>query len=93
MEDHLVVLVDRLLTGSTLEAAMSSRNSVKEEAAAAFDESMLGLSLKDDHGNDPSSIKIVECRICLDEDSDSSMEAPCSCTGSLKVPRKLSPWI
>ncbi|KAK8517725.1 hypothetical protein V6N13_127882 [Hibiscus sabdariffa] len=28
--------------------------------------------------------KLVECRICHDEDEDSNMEIPCSCCGSLK---------
>ncbi|KAF2317841.1 hypothetical protein GH714_041157 [Hevea brasiliensis] len=28
--------------------------------------------------------KMVECRICQDEDEDSNMETPCSCCGSLK---------
>ncbi|GJU87132.1 ALP1-like protein [Tanacetum coccineum] len=28
--------------------------------------------------------KMVECRICQDEDYDSNMESPCSCCGSLK---------
>jgi hypothetical protein len=27
----------------------------------------------------------VECRICQEEDWDTSMEAPCACCGSLKV--------
>ncbi|PIN06203.1 Ubiquitin--protein ligase [Handroanthus impetiginosus] len=28
--------------------------------------------------------KLVECRICQDEDVDSNVETPCSCSGSLK---------
>ncbi|XP_024978049.1 uncharacterized protein LOC112515450 isoform X2 [Cynara cardunculus var. scolymus] len=31
-----------------------------------------------------SAKKLVECRICHDEDEDSNMETPCSCCGSLK---------
>ncbi|CAI9110616.1 OLC1v1010672C1 [Oldenlandia corymbosa var. corymbosa] len=31
-----------------------------------------------------SSPEKVECRICHDEDQDSNMETPCSCTGSMK---------
>ncbi|KAL0786628.1 hypothetical protein Bca101_002874 [Brassica carinata] len=27
---------------------------------------------------------MVQCRICHDEDLDSNMESPCSCSGSLK---------
>jgi len=29
--------------------------------------------------------KVVQCRICHDEDESSNMEAPCACSGSLKV--------
>ncbi|GAB4832348.1 hypothetical protein Ancab_006364 [Ancistrocladus abbreviatus] len=31
-----------------------------------------------------SSRKLVECRICHDEDEESNMETPCACCGSLK---------
>ncbi|XP_076940625.1 uncharacterized protein LOC143609874, partial [Bidens hawaiensis] len=31
-----------------------------------------------------SPSKLAECRICHDEDQDSSMEIPCGCCGSLK---------
>ncbi|KAI4352134.1 hypothetical protein L6164_006415 [Bauhinia variegata] len=34
--------------------------------------------------NRSSPIKIVECGICHDEDEDSNMESPCSCSGSLE---------
>ena len=30
-------------------------------------------------------LKMVQCRICHEEDLDSNMESPCSCSGSLKV--------
>lgn len=33
---------------------------------------------------EPSPKKLVECRICHDEDDISSMENPCSCSGTLK---------
>ncbi|KAL0674963.1 hypothetical protein Bca4012_002944 [Brassica carinata] len=32
----------------------------------------------------PSRRNMVQCRICHDEDLDSNMESPCSCSGSLK---------
>lgn len=34
---------------------------------------------------DIGSKKVVDCRICHDEDEDSNMEVPCSCSGTLKV--------
>ncbi|KAI9085592.1 hypothetical protein K1719_032435 [Acacia pycnantha] len=37
-----------------------------------------------DGANKVSPNKLVQCRICHDEDEDSNMETPCSCSGSLK---------
>lgn len=77
-----MLLVDRLLTESTLEAAIESRN-----------QNLLASWITDGTTADCSSQsadavltprKMVECRICQDEDMDSNMEAPCSCCGSLK---------
>ncbi|KAM6562969.1 hypothetical protein CsatB_022967 [Cannabis sativa] len=81
MGDHFVLLVDRLLTESTLEAAIESRNrSIQAAKSAATDDS----SKKVDFGDISSPRKLVECKICHDEDRDSNMETPCSCSGSLK---------
>ncbi|XP_011097148.1 uncharacterized protein LOC105176135 [Sesamum indicum] len=70
MGDHFVLLVDKLLTESTPEAAIQSKN--------GFSFDRLDLNL----GSSPG--KLAECRICHDEDEDSNMEIPCSCRGSLK---------
>ncbi|KAF3616764.1 putative repressor of RNA polymerase III transcription MAF1 -like protein [Capsicum annuum] len=82
MGDHLVFLVDRLLTESTLEAAIESRNQ-NELASWTTDVPTANCS-----SQSPDAIltprKMVECRICQDEDIDSNMETPCSCCGSLK---------
>ncbi|EPS65283.1 hypothetical protein M569_09497, partial [Genlisea aurea] len=89
MGDHFVLLVDRLLTESTLEAAIESRNSaasimkIREDSATVFFQESKIIK-------PPSSTRIVECRICQDEDVDSNMEAPCSCSGSLKASSILS---
>ncbi|KAL5553373.1 hypothetical protein UlMin_040774 [Ulmus minor] len=81
MGDHFVLLVDRLLTESTLEAAIESRNRSIQSATSIEDDMKIENSTKKlDFG--PG--KLVECRICQDEDEDSNMEAPCSCCGSLK---------
>lgn len=77
MGDHFVLLVDRLLTESTLAAAIESRHAAEEATRIEI------LSYKKVVG-DGSPTKIVECRICQDEDEDSNMETPCSCCGSLK---------
>ncbi|XWS69295.1 hypothetical protein CRYUN_Cryun04dG0166700 [Craigia yunnanensis] len=82
MGDHFVLLVDRLLTESTLEAAIESRNrSLQATASAVGDTKVFNSSPKVDLS---SPRKIVECRICQDEDEDSNMETPCSCCGSMK---------
>ncbi|XWS34525.1 hypothetical protein CRYUN_Cryun21dG0045900 [Craigia yunnanensis] len=82
MGDHFVLLVDRLLTESTLEAAIESRNrSLQATASAVDDTKVFNSSPKADLS---SPRKIVECRMCQDEDEDSNMETPCSCCGSLK---------
>ncbi|XP_031253275.1 uncharacterized protein LOC116111219 isoform X1 [Pistacia vera] len=85
MGDHFVLLMDRLLTESTIEAAIESNNRLQQAAALANKDSMAKLSshrVDKDIGSSPS--KLVECRICHDEDQDSNMEIPCSCCGSLK---------
>lgn len=84
MGDHFVLLVDRLLTESTLEAAIESRNQLKQSISSRIDDTVTSCSSKDLEA-DLTPRKIVECRICQDEDWDSNMEAPCSCCGSLKV--------
>ncbi|KAL3644691.1 hypothetical protein CASFOL_009871 [Castilleja foliolosa] len=82
MGDHFVLLVDRLLTESTLGAAIESRNLLLKQAApVTIDETIIDCG---PHKNSEASGKLVECRICQDEDMDSSMESPCSCSGSLK---------
>ncbi|KAH9675594.1 ring-ch-type domain-containing protein [Citrus sinensis] len=85
MGDHFVLLVDRLLTESTIEAAIESGNrsqqatpSAKDDRTAEFSTHRMDKSI----GSSPS--KLVECRICHEEDEDSNMEIPCSCCGSLK---------
>ncbi|KAE8667747.1 hypothetical protein F3Y22_tig00112383pilonHSYRG00572 [Hibiscus syriacus] len=82
MGDHFVLLVDRLLTESTLEAAIESRNrSLQTTTLAVNDKKVYDSSPKVDL---LSPRKIVECRICQDEDEDANMETPCSCCGSLE---------
>ncbi|MBA0798607.1 hypothetical protein Gohar_009183 [Gossypium harknessii] len=88
MGDHFVLLVDRLLTESTLEAAIGSRNrSLQATASTVDDTKVFGSSTTVDL---LSPRKIVECRICQDEDEDSNMETPCSCCGSLKTTPEVS---
>ncbi|KAK4373336.1 hypothetical protein RND71_008720 [Anisodus tanguticus] len=82
MGDHFVFLVDRLLTESTLEAAIESRNHNQLASWTTNDPTTDCSSQSSDAILTPR--KMVECRICQDEDFDSNMETPCSCCGSLK---------
>ncbi|RDX85132.1 E3 ubiquitin-protein ligase MARCH2, partial [Mucuna pruriens] len=85
MGDHFELLVDRLLTESTLEAALESRNRSMLAASSAVNDAKIDLDLMKMAVDDikyPG--KLVECRICHDDDEDSNMETPCSCCGSLK---------
>ncbi|CAL5399393.1 unnamed protein product [Camellia sinensis] len=85
MGDHFVLLVDRLLTESTLEAAIESLNLSKPTTTSGTEDIKIDISSRDIHSIDCSiPRKIIECRICQDEDEDSNMETPCSCYGSLK---------
>ncbi|XP_022152271.1 uncharacterized protein LOC111020033 isoform X2 [Momordica charantia] len=85
MGDHFVLLVDRLLTESRLEAAIESRKRSTEATSSAMDCLRRDKSSPEmEFENIPSPKKMVECRICQDEDEDSNMETPCSCCGSLK---------
>ena len=77
-------LVDRLLTESTLEAAIESRNPKKQLDPLGKDDTVIDCSSSSSNV-DFTPKKLVECRICQDEGFDSNMETPCSCCGSLKV--------
>nr|GEU35964.1 uncharacterized protein [Tanacetum cinerariifolium] len=81
MGDHFVFLVDRLLTESTLEAAIESGQRLYPVNETVIDCSSSSNGVK---GDVFGPRKMVECRICQDEDYDSNMESPCSCCGSLK---------
>lgn len=81
-----MLLVDQLLTESTLETAIRSKirlqqssPSVPECVTTSFSFHRMDVNL----GSSPK--ELGECRICHDEDEESNMETPCSCRGSLKV--------
>ncbi|KAG7032554.1 hypothetical protein SDJN02_06603, partial [Cucurbita argyrosperma subsp. argyrosperma] len=86
MGDHFVLLVDRLLTESTLGAAIESRRQLMEATSSSSTDDLKRnkSTLEMEFEDILSSKKMVECRICQDEDEDSNMETPCSCRGSLK---------
>ena len=81
MGDHLALIVDRLLTESTLEAAIGGGKQMVDLRQETVDVEYCHRGL-----GGGSVTKVVECRICQEEDWDTCMEAPCACCGSLKVP-------
>lgn len=80
-----MLLVDRLLTESTIEAAIESGNLSKQAKPSANNRTTEFSTHRMDMDLGSSPGKLVQCRICHDEDEDSNMEIPCSCCGSLKV--------
>ncbi|XP_019172986.1 PREDICTED: uncharacterized protein LOC109168414 isoform X2 [Ipomoea nil] len=85
MGDRFPLPVGWLLTESTLEAAIQSKNLSQRAPSTDVENTSSGISshrLDINVGSSPR--KLVECRICHDEDEDLNMEIPCSCRGSLK---------
>ncbi|KAG6469061.1 hypothetical protein ZIOFF_073759 [Zingiber officinale] len=83
MGDHFVLLVDRLLTESTLEAAIEGMKHGSSIPLPALEADY--SPTKKIIGDGVFTGETVECRICGDEDEDIHMEVPCSCCGSLKL--------
>eukprot|EP01018_Ginkgo_biloba_P038533 Gb_09261 [translate_table: standard] len=100
MGDHLVLYVDRLITptfesGNEIESSPPSAESevkippdeVLPEISAGFSsQCTVGKTSGESsiiEGGDGAS-KLVECRICQEEDEEKNMETPCACCGSLK---------
>jgi hypothetical protein len=93
MGDHLALLVDHLLTESTLEAAIKSRKQVSVGPVSPLpgnDTCQPECSNISGFGEVGLVHKLVECRICKEEDFDLNLEVPCSCCGSLKVPLSIA---
>lgn len=86
MGDHFALMVDQLLTESTLEAVIESRKGLEQAMPSTSEDVVNDLHsyrMATDSGSSPR--RLVECKICHDEDEDLNMEMPCSCRGSLKV--------
>ncbi|XP_078428468.1 RING/FYVE/PHD zinc finger superfamily protein [Wolffia australiana] len=76
MGGHFALLVDRLLTESSLPAAMAAGG------AKGCDLGFIPQERKQE--DEINAIEMAECRICQEEDLQSNVEAPCFCCGSLK---------
>ncbi|GAB2226649.1 hypothetical protein Droror1_Dr00022464 [Drosera rotundifolia] len=85
MGDQFSLFMNRLLTESTIQAIIDSINQSREEYRdidKLLDINVPPCELSVTDGS--ATGKVVQCRICHDEDMDSNMETPCSCCGSLK---------
>lgn len=78
MGDHLVLVVDRLSSNSGL----GTENQAEAKADSVNQD---GTFESVTTGTDICESKYVQCRICHDDDEDSNMDSPCSCSGTLKV--------
>ncbi|XP_071708501.1 uncharacterized protein [Rutidosis leptorrhynchoides] len=83
MGDHFTLLVDKMLTESTIDAVIERQNRFNSRAEASTHEST-NTDFSNSHMIVSKSIKLVECRICHDDDQASNMETPCACCGTLK---------
>ncbi|GAV75814.1 LOW QUALITY PROTEIN: DUF3675 domain-containing protein/RINGv domain-containing protein [Cephalotus follicularis] len=88
MGDHFVLLVDRLLTESTLEAAIESKNQPQQAMSLVIKDDMTEFSCPKFDVGLGSPSKLVECRICHDEDQDKNMEIQSCCLGLQYAHRK-----
>ncbi|KAF3334740.1 E3 ubiquitin-protein ligase MARCH9 [Carex littledalei] len=88
MGDHFALMRDRMITEATLHVVIESMNS--SESACIID---VEPSVKEG-GESNCNERLVQCRICHDEDLVCEMDAPCSCIGSLKYvhPRCVLRW-
>ncbi|WZZ02057.1 hypothetical protein YC2023_074385 [Brassica napus] len=84
MGDHFVLFMDRLITEATIEEAIHNRNRMLQANAPVEEECIRVLDEKTLEKLRNGDLSMVLCRICHDEDLDSNMETPCSCSGSLK---------
>lgn len=75
MADHFALMRDTLITEASLQVVIESMKSTESVCIIDVKE---GEELNCDE-------RLVQCRICHDEGLVHQMDAPCSCTGSLKV--------
>lgn len=73
-----MLVVDRLSSNSGVGAV--NRAELKTDLVKKD-----GTSESISAGTDLCESKVEQCRICHDEDEDSNMDTPCSCSGTLKV--------
>ncbi|XP_015944458.1 uncharacterized protein LOC107469595 [Arachis duranensis] len=90
MVDHFIVCIDRIIPSTSCLPSPPHHDHVppfiqlgpeQEQACSSSNSSSSNYKRHDDDDDDDV---VVECRICQEEDQIHSMEAPCSCNGTLK---------
>ncbi|KAK8493213.1 hypothetical protein V6N13_021459 [Hibiscus sabdariffa] len=91
MSDHLVLCVDRLTKPESLQSVQGSEDvgSLGDDSSVVAEQDVCAIDVEEveEHGScdeEEPLLQTVECRICQDEDNIKNLEAPCSCSGSLK---------
>ncbi|KAK2429058.1 hypothetical protein P8452_42800 [Trifolium repens] len=91
MSDHLVLIVDQLVSPVSVnpahlpsESSPSPPTVDKASGSSGSASSTENRDGNDCHDEEEPLIQMVECRICQEEDSVSNLETPCACSGSLK---------
>lgn len=83
MEEQLILRVDQVMApqevGFVPKASSSHVTDTKED-----EECNVPGEGEEEEEEEPL-IQSIECRICQEEDSVKNLEAPCACSGSLKV--------
>lgn len=92
MSDHVVLCSDRLITPESLQSMDETKDleaSGECSTSHRADQPACVIDVEGDgeHGVSETEplIQTMECRICQEEDSLNNLEAPCACSGSLKV--------
>ncbi|GMI67392.1 hypothetical protein like AT3G47550 [Hibiscus trionum] len=88
MSDHLVLCVDRLATPESSQPVQEAEaaGSSGEDSSVVAEPDVCAIDVED---VEEPLLQTAECRICQDEDCIKNLEAPCSCSGSLKFAHRI----
>ena len=83
MSDHLVLFVDHLVRPVTSQSVQEADAEIAGPSTSVADDKR--VEKNEDSNEEEPFLKMMECRICQEEDSLENLETPCACSGSLKV--------
>lgn len=90
MSDHLVLYVDHLVRPVASESAQEANAETAGPSSSVADDEK--IEENDDLNEQEPLLKMMECRICQEEDNLENLETPCACSGSLKVKPPFTIW-